>query len=1234
MPQNSCGTPQNIYGPFEQTLFLGCSVMSFSAHMGWNQEVSEVTVQLVQDPCPAPDGSYKIYYDNNLVQQQWTAADPGMAIFDGGSSYPVMGTPVYFRIADFEFSGILQSWTASDGTDGHPVYTVKLSDPRAILEGTQLIIDKYSGSIYSNYNILNVYGYYENIAGFGGSLANANGMPWYKIKNGVSVLTSAVPAIAGSYSNGRLIYRGSTCASGMGVLPSNGDGTASYLVDLSGVPFAPSYYRLSGPAINLLDAISTICADSGSDFYVELLPTLLDGSIYNIITIRTVSRLYQPALGAINTLLSASTNVVNSNHGVELRNENMLNFVIGGPKQRMYTIDTYTNGTSTDLSDDNICPFWGIRQTDYQAIPSQKTSGGEIFFEADLTTLNSQLVTSLSITTANIYENELRAALYGMDEWLSFASSCGLPLWAGFVDVHGEDGAAGIHDIRWILDALVNIDANNQLRGADNPRAIAIRNQANADLQKDLGVLFEFIRSFATEYYGRKYMVYISDIYWKRDSESNQIITSEEVSDGGWVEDGDTILGLPVVSYFSDFLSTDDGRLQAFVKYTDVAGNDLDFSTMSQDDCFIYNGDAYIKVQVDSQLVYCEYGLHQDVVPRAVITLPQIIGKKFTGDAANIGALSLFTATQALNAGIVWQDIKDAKAVTGGASMQWAMAYVARQPDYAAIPFKSNILVYGPWPSYIGAYPGKMNVIYDEGLVPWEYNGTTTMDLAGNQRSVESVTAMYAGEMGGLTVPGYPTLPLGAEISSTGLTFLFENRIASSGSSGILLTPEVWYGSTGPNITNINTEVGPGGIQTTYQMRSFTPQFGRFTKANIERLRNGAKLRAEQAKLFRKYSTLNANAQSRRIEASNKAARGNKQDVNDPAAGTPHSVIVGQLLNWKDGEFRRSVVETESIFEAAWEFAEDYGSKASMSLDGLLRPVSISGDGGLPRFATAITTSAQISNSAGAQPPVTKGTTGSGLYNLDLRSMYLNPLVGPSGQKHGSGTGHDFEILGHGSAPHTGSYTLPMEGYYTSEKQAYSSDYRFFALRGPMVLTGWGYDLDSKPIPNAADTEGNAENGIFTDTALKDTFMDDWLRKPHTWPVGPVDLRFDRKRGVWVSPPTHRLIMGQMLGVMNAGSSGTAVMINGATLYDAVGGSVPYGDPATAPRFVVRDRVGLSLGSGAKFIAYYDPDRSEYYAIAHPNKKIEVVISGGCSGGMVVLARSGIYIPDYGSGLP
>ena len=137
-PFDAC-LPINLVGPFQQTMFLGCSIASFSASVGWSSQASELTVQLVQDPCANSAG--KLYYDNLLNQNTWTAADPGFvgdAVNWGGNPPDIIGCAAFFKFGTFEYCGLIQSWQRTDSSSSHPTYTVTLQDPRYILETTKL----------------------------------------------------------------------------------------------------------------------------------------------------------------------------------------------------------------------------------------------------------------------------------------------------------------------------------------------------------------------------------------------------------------------------------------------------------------------------------------------------------------------------------------------------------------------------------------------------------------------------------------------------------------------------------------------------------------------------------------------------------------------------------------------------------------------------------------------------------------------------------------------------------------------------------------------------------------------------------------------------------------------------------------------------------------------------------------------------------------------------------------
>ena len=120
------------------------------------------------------------------------------------------------------------------------------------------------------------------------------------------------------------------------------------------------------------------------------------------------------------------------------------------------------------------------------------------------------------------------------------------------------------------------------------------------------------------------------------------------------------------------------------------------------------------------------------------------------------------------------------------------------------------------------------------------------------------------------------------------------------------------------------------------------------------------------------------------------------------------------------------------------------------------------------------------------------------------------------------------------------------------------NNYRFFSFRGPMMLHGWGYDTEGYPVPNAADepkeldADGRPKRFFLTTSGTNDLTRDgdflptasqqlgdiigkgwekeggEWVRKPSNkfylnwgeradlWPIGPIDLRWDYERKVWV----------------------------------------------------------------------------------------------------------------------
>lgn len=216
-----CNLPEKIVGPYNQVLFLGCSVSNFNCNLGWGAEQSTLSVSLVEDKCYHPqsneygqvdtkidtlvqqddniqggnafykksDGSYetndptkalhknmafemksledardteninlsadfkdygKICYDINGNRVYWTDPDPMFVGLSGkfhNSGLDILGTPVRFKFNNFSFGGLVSSWKQNGSQGGSRSFEVEIKSFASLLNGCQLIVSKYAGTV-------------------------------------------------------------------------------------------------------------------------------------------------------------------------------------------------------------------------------------------------------------------------------------------------------------------------------------------------------------------------------------------------------------------------------------------------------------------------------------------------------------------------------------------------------------------------------------------------------------------------------------------------------------------------------------------------------------------------------------------------------------------------------------------------------------------------------------------------------------------------------------------------------------------------------------------------------------------------------------------------------------------------------------------------------------------------------------------------------------------------------
>ena len=1237
---NTC-EPARIYGPLSPTIFCGCSVKSFSISTGWNEQASSLTVELVEDSCAGK----RIWWDESLNRQvSESMADPGFI-------EPEPGCAAYFRVEEysdgsteaerggFEYCGIIESWNRKKDAGNNPTYTVKLTDPRAILENSQVIVNDFPGTTSGVWNMINAYAYVESLGGscgsspaggFGGvtganstlSIANDRGMIWGDVRCAIHTLTSSVDrslasSLYGGYcKDGRLVNVGPTEGNdGYGIIKKDNTiidpvystiqnantNVQYYTVDLTEIPFTPISYRISGPNISIMEIISQVCQDAGCDYYVELLPIKNGSSVIKMIKVRVAVRSSQPQLGRLDDFIQAKQDqasgsnggVISYTQGSELRNEETSFYLIGANRRDPFEADST-----------QVLPFWGL-DTDGNLIQAT-VSNGQYFVRLDLARLNASLYTPFTSQYKWISEMELRAAMSDIDSWKLVTQVLNGDFWTYLNNISqppivlarllGDviDGKKGAHAAYAGLSDSASLD------------------KINEESAKDLDKVYEFVSNYANEFYGKQFIVNAPFVCYAIDNETNKYKFSHMPStEGCWVEDStDTVIGLIHNSLASDFFREDNGVYNPILKFPLINATDLTGAGSHTADPSKLNDDNYITDAVD------EIWVKADVDPNWVIGTPLSPSSSTASFLLKIDSPVVKSANESnyipnfLGAAAAVDPSGNVTLpnpkVLDRSSIAYGSFPASVIPSAALCPTLNKVQVYGPWG--VAGLPGQVHLETDEGYSPWEYGSDTVMYRAALEKVANAVTQMRKGERGSITVAGFPNIPIGAELfsvdtvnppESMGAKKYVGTRTYSTDQCSLYIPyiyceMNAWTGEFGPNVTNVNVQVGENGFTTDYQFSTYTPQFGRFNKDNSERLKKVGQNRLQSMRNMRAQANLknnirgtSARAQSRYVEK--------QQSVSSRSPRSANHFLVGGYCDSGTG---RPEINSQGVRDVSLGISSDerYSKTAVMSMDGMYRPVSKSGDGELSRFISYTTGCPKTRHMSKMPDPPYKEYTPVG-----INQAFIDPISNPSSKllttlSDTPTEGHDIEVLGRNATP-------PGSGWAIKEGEeagvgGYADDYRFFALRGPMMIQQWGFDLAGKPVPNKADDEDSCKLGVFTDEGLKDKFLDGWLQKPKTWPVGILDLRLDRERGVWTVPPPPRTLHVTPVGSCLLDTP-EATVDNAATVYDSDGTEVASPTVDVAWPWTINPPTDIG-----RLPVYFDTQDCVYYA--YPINRFDV----------------------------
>jgi len=354
--------------------YLGSHIESFDCNMGWGNAESSVDVTLVD------------------------------CVGDGLSfSAGTIGGPTRFIYGSFDYFGILEKYNTEENSGAYAKHSANISNGLDIINGVEIIINDYYGSVNSVPNLLNVFGYLEDSGGFGGSEINDAGMPWKAIRAGVEGIVNS-PA-TGNFGNG-ITYKG-----------------YRYKIDLNDLPSAlPSYYRFNGDSITLTDFIDECCLAGGADYFISMEPaTVADsGNFVGIFKVNTVDRTTEATTGNIASYIGSNC-ISEREYGLEMRKATNGKFVVGPPVDRVWFVLPTTSGnndptggiTQSEYSNDTVLPYFGL-DGDGNYIVGYGPSGdtNEYYFDIDIKDAGYPQVTSYTTCLG-----ELRAAKKGRLSW-------------------------------------------------------------------------------------------------------------------------------------------------------------------------------------------------------------------------------------------------------------------------------------------------------------------------------------------------------------------------------------------------------------------------------------------------------------------------------------------------------------------------------------------------------------------------------------------------------------------------------------------------------------------------------------------------------------------------------------------------------------------------------------------------------------------------------------------------
>jgi len=1208
----SPGGPDLITSPYHQTTFLGATVTDFSGKLGFGTNSSDISIQLVEDSCA---NSVRRSYSSGSEEFSGEGTDN-----DGEADnfiMPKVGTPKVFRYGTFQYGGLIKNVERVTSVSKRG-YTVRMESPTVVLKNSQVILQGLDDSFTSSPNLINLH-----LESFpkSASWCNDVGVTWSQI---LSVIEGHrfyhrgfdyTLLVAGSVPGCDLRFSGDNIDVMAAIEKAAKAQGLRIFVELIGINIIKIFTDTGegGPTVSRQAPPGAFDIDEGE---LPAQDKLVRGSVY-----RAINR---SSLGFTNTLseeeCATTGNLISLNYGIEAGEACTHAMVNGGFKSLIYQVEEAEPFDFDDEDDDppprQIRQYYGNDPTTGELICPElhedvlfPTVPFGLGFDVDITL--QPFASELSTDTIFITELEIRAAEESFEVWYEYCVVFARDRIQDLIDVEPVPGLNWQMIAANLTRGLVNLTAA-EIEDASEEAILA--KAARQCQDSALHSCHEFVSSFG-QYYGKKFAVLLPTeskdvggdtippiLCCPSTSDPPNAQKNFEQTDGGWPYDENAkILLLDFYGIGLEVFKTEEGKVGSFVRYKkdDVpAGFTVDVARL-ETDWWSEKEYYYIKSSVDEIILYnCDNPKQPDNC------LLDNQGNPFQ-HAAIIdvsGGLRLHKPTCGVPGGVVVglanallpilteanadgeldeDELETLREILterwGGASLLGlGLATEPVLPDGAIVPLQSRELCYGPWADDDGD-AGSAEYERDESLTPWNFNGIGFMNIAGNAQTELKTSGRTILESGSAKFTGLPT----------------DAGVPGLGSS-----------LGGAACTSVSFNLGVGGVTTSLTFRTFVPNFGDLAQSRLEFMEKMAKA---QQKFQRAFRTEAVERRQRSIlrNAIQAGGGGEGGKVADKQAnahggkefgpgggfrkGTSMNGLAAITLDFAEDPKRPAnypdhgkctTVVAESLRQMMEEADPSPDGKiwkksAGVGLEGLFRPYQITEQNadftvyefGSPPCSVCPDSPTFNAGLSSVYSPCCSPDPSSGC-EIEITSQTANPFMTSTFAKTLASVKPEF-LPGNDIRTLVFDQSLPSDGLQPRVQEP--DGIRPLGMKGPVVIVGWGYDVEGSPVP--AEPNDPCK------------FADDWLVRPDTWKAGPLDVRWDDCKKMWVPPPVQQKDRNIIV----------YAKLNGDLVPGGTQQATPVGDGSDDQSpFVVTNRLGQPLCSGQHIFAYFNPDGCEW----------------------------------------